>query len=78
MIDMTERKKRMWELRCGGWTYQAIADEFGANRERVRQIVLEVERRMERACNEYSWSVTDPIVYGVWHIFTHDGRVSGA
>jgi hypothetical protein len=68
------RNKRIYDLRLTGRTYDSLAEEFGLSRERVRAIVVKVDRSIARMSKRYFESVTELEVYGVWHTFTHEGR----
>jgi len=69
------RWRRAWELRRRGATYAQIGEVLGVSKATAASITERAETRMERAATVYNRAVTDPIVYGVWHEFTPEGRV---
>lgn len=71
--QIADRYRRAWQMRRGGKKYKEIAADLGVCVDRARVIVVKADRRLVAACNVYDGMVHDPIVYGVTHIFTHDG-----
>lgn len=70
-----KRSCDIWLLRKQGVTYRKIAEQMKISIERARQIAMKAERQIARATEVYDGKVLNPIVYGVWHEFTHEGRV---
>ena len=68
------RNKQIYDLRLTGKTYCEIAAEFGICIERVRAIVIKVDKTIIRMSKRYFELADAPEVYGVWHTFTHEGR----
>ena len=69
------RARTVWEARRIGMTYKEIAGAMGLSLERVRQIVLKAERRLETMAEIYDLPIKTPLAYGIWHEFDHDGRI---
>jgi hypothetical protein len=61
-------------MRQSGESSSEIADKFGISAQSVGIIARKIEARMQWASEVYGRPVFDPIVYGVWHTFTHEGR----
>ncbi len=72
--ESADRYRLAWQMRRDGRLYKEIGAALGVSLERARQIVIRADRRISRAQQVYDSPVTDPIVYGVWHVFDHDGR----
>lgn len=47
--DKSERNKRIYEERKAGYKLQDLAERYGVNKERIRQICLKEERRETRS-----------------------------
>lgn len=46
-MAIADRNEIIYGLKLRGWTLQAIGDEFGISRERIRQICVRQERRVK-------------------------------
>jgi hypothetical protein len=74
VIEKTQRNQSVWALRMAGVQYKHIAAILGVTPPCVRMIALRTDARLAAACEVYEDAVTDPVAYGVWHTFTHEGR----
>ena len=59
--DKTERNQIIYKLRQNGYKLQDIADLYGINKERVRQICLKEERYIEREKYKYRYGTLQHI-----------------
>jgi hypothetical protein len=71
----TERDRAAWLMRQSGLTWAAIGLAGGCSGKAARLRAMRAEQRMEKATEVYGRPVPDPIVYGVCHEFTPEGRV---
>lgn len=70
------RHRLAWQMRQNGHTYIEIGAALNITPQRARQIVVLADKRIARACSIYSAPVLDPVATGVWHTFTHSGRLT--